>query len=436
MIALHAGDCLKVLHQYASNSFDSMVTDPPSGISFMGAKWDADHGGRDLWIWYMRRRFRAAFRVLKPGAHGLVWALPRTSHWTATALEDAGFEIRDVATHLFGQGFPKSLNVSKAIDKSAGAEREVIGTRVLTGNAALSTKEKGGTYGVGVGTAPAKEVPITAPATESAREWDGWGTALKPASEHWILVRKPLAEDTVAANVLAHRTGAINIDGSRIFTDWSERPDSWKASGHSAKPDADKIAAPPGTGINCHPQGRWPANVLLTHSDGCDVSTVMVTHEHPQAPSVGPVRSGRCAPDCPIRLLDLQAGPTGAHGRGDQVYEEKRNVYSPGLGARGAVERDTGTASRFFYCGKATKKDRGEGNDHPTVKPTELMRYWLRLITPPHGTVLDPFSGSGSTVRACALEGFSCVGIDLAEKNIEITRRRLGELVPLFARTA
>ena len=173
------------------------------------------------------------------------------------AIETAGFEVRDVVTHLFGTGFPKSLSVSKAIDRAAGAEREVVGTRKLGGNAAQSTKEKGGTYASNtnsVGVAPI-DVPVTAPATDAAKQWDGWGTALKPAAEFWWMGRKPLA-GTVASNVQEHGTGALNIDACRISADFSERSEAWKRSGHSAKPDAAKIAAPAGNGIETHPGGK------------------------------------------------------------------------------------------------------------------------------------------------------------------------------------
>lgn len=210
------GDCLEQLKTLADNSVDSLVTDPPAGIAFMGKEWDKDKGGRKEWVSWMTGVMSEALRVMKPGAHGLVWALPRTSHWTATALEDAGFEVRDVITHLFGSGFPKSLDVSKAIDKAAGAEREVVGEnpnhRGESQTRNMYTKALG------------QDGSVTAPATDDVKKWQGWGTALKPASEHWILVRKPCSEKTVAANVIKWGTGALNIDASRILSA-DKRPD-------------------------------------------------------------------------------------------------------------------------------------------------------------------------------------------------------------------
>jgi hypothetical protein len=227
-IELLHGDCLEVLKQGPDNSVDSVVTDPPAGISFMGKDWDSDKGGSKEWIAWLTEVSKEMLRVLKPGGHGLVWAIPRTSHWTATALEDAGFEIRDVVTHLFGTGFPKSLDISKAIDKAAGAEREIVGLSYYSGAGELQTRKATlPMVNKSVADLTYKPLtmqktglPITAPATPEAKQWSRLRHgALKPASEHWILVRKPLSEKTVAANVLMWGTGGINIDGCRIGTD-------------------------------------------------------------------------------------------------------------------------------------------------------------------------------------------------------------------------
>lgn len=214
------GDALAVLKGLPENSVDAIVTDPPAAVSFMGREWDSDKGGRTQWVGWLSQVMREALRCLKPGGHALVWALPRTSHWTALALEDAGFEIRDCVYHLFGSGFPKSLDISKAIDKMADAEREVIGhvdgrgsydgsirtpREKFTGNV-WNNGEAGGTT----------LAPITAPATPEAQQWQGYGTALKPAVECWWLCRKPLSESSIAANVLRWSTGAINIDACRV----------------------------------------------------------------------------------------------------------------------------------------------------------------------------------------------------------------------------
>jgi DNA modification methylase len=211
-VTLHHGDALDVLRGMADNSVDAVVTDPPSGIGFMGKTWDHDHGGREGWVKAFAAIFAECLRVVKPGGHAFVWALPRTSHWTACALEDAGWEVREKVYHLFGSGFPKSLDVGKAIDKAAGAEREVVGP---------PTRHTGQSYQwagtVRHPTHSESKASLTAPATDAARQWDGWGTALKPAAEEWILARKPLV-GTVAANVQQWGTGGLNIEACRVGT--------------------------------------------------------------------------------------------------------------------------------------------------------------------------------------------------------------------------
>ncbi|NUP13237.1 MAG: site-specific DNA-methyltransferase [Polyangiaceae bacterium] len=365
---------------------------------------------------------------------------------------------------------PKSLGVSKAIDKAAGATRPVVGTRTLTGNAALSTKEKGGTYGVDVGTAPAKEVPVTAPATDEARAWDGWGTALKPASEHWILVRKPL-ESTVAANALKHGTGGINIDGCRIGWDPTSLA---KDTARRAKPRTDirggSIHAGGGKpggfiGDAESPKGRWPSNFSLEHHHDCELvgmKKVRGSNLAGPAPKAGPawfdgagfehqagaarargqelapdgfetVENWKCVEGCPVRTLDEQSGERpGMSGGGKHRSDYDGGLFG-GIDSTTTARGDTGGASRFFYCGKATRAERGDDNDHPTVKPIELVRYLIRLVTPPGGTVLDIFMGSGTTGIAAVAEGVSFIGIDDQEKNVAIARSRLIADSPLFA---
>lgn len=358
---LFNGDCACVLTIVEANSIDACLCDPPYGLSFMGESWDHDVPGPDHW--------RAALRVLKPGAHLLAFGGTRTFHRLTCAIEEAGFEIRDCLQWLYGQGFPKSLN---------------------------------GTWG---------------------------GTALKPGWEPIVLARKPLI-GTVAANVAAHGTGGLNIDACRIATDWSERSEAWKRSGRSAKPEADKIAAPPGTGINCHPKGRWPANVLMTHDERCEL-----VGTNPGPNGLETAADWRCAEGCPVRMLDEQAGNRGAH----SIASGQSVVGGVGFGRRGKArgevpfQDDRGGPSRFFYCGKATSAERGDGNHHPTVKPIELLRYLLRLITPPGGTVLDQYMGSGSTGVAAVSEGFSFIGVDIDEKNVAIAERRIAAVSPLFA---
>ena len=257
MITLIQGDCLEELAKLAPESVDAVVTDPPAGISFMGHDWDGDKGGRDGWVGWLTRVMRECLRVLKPGGHSLVWALPRTSHWTATAVEDAGFEIRDVVTHLFGTGFPKSLDVGKAIDKQLGAEREVIGPNP-NGRPNMVRVEASVLQ-------PRVDAPLTAPATPEAKQWQGWGTALKPAGEHWILARKPLV-GTVAANVLQFGTGGINVEGCRTDTQprltGTVNPHAISGTGNAYGQDLrtdrqQRYDANP-------PSGRWPANVVLS----------------------------------------------------------------------------------------------------------------------------------------------------------------------------
>lgn len=224
------GDSCDVLRGLDPQTIDALITDPPAGISFMGKDWDKDKGGRDEWIAWMTGIMLQCMRVMKPGAHGLVWAMPRTSHWTATALENAGFEVRDVVTHLFGTGFPKSLNVSKSIDKASGVEIKTI-----------EIDRQGGGFKPSPFRTSAIECGKTlkhVPDSDFAKRWQGWGTALKPASEHWILVRKPCSEKTVAANVLKWGVGGINVDGCRV-----------EASDQAT--------------LTTAPTGRFPANLIL-----------------------------------------------------------------------------------------------------------------------------------------------------------------------------
>lgn len=396
---------MNALKTLSDDSVDSLVTDPPAGISFMGKEWDGDKGGRKEWIAWMSEVMRECLRVMKPGAHGLVWAIPRTSHWTATALEDAGFEVRDVVTHLFGQGFPKSLDISKAIDKAAGAEREVIAKCGSDG-----VKRKPRSMNPGGGKVQAVQ-SVTAPSTELAKKWQGWGTALKPASEHWILVRKPCSEKTVAANTLKHGTGGINIDGSRIETDWSTDPTrrGWQGrnlshdDGSAPFVDHNKELSQP------NPLGRFPANLVLSHSEHCT--------------------DDQCDIECAIKALDEQSGYL--HGSGNKNLRDggvDNGMFGNGIKRPprvfGICDRVGGGASRFFYCAKISKGERGEGNKHPTVKPQKLMRYLIKLVTPPGGTVLDPFAGSGSTGVAAVSEGFRFLGIEREKEYAAIAEKR------------
>ncbi len=421
MKLLYNGDCLQIIPTMQSNSVDSLVTDPPAGISFMGNAWDSDKGGRDGWIEWMTEVARECLRVLKPGAHGLVWAIPRTSHWTAFAFERAGFEVRDIVTHIFGSGFPKSLDISKAIDKLAGAEREVIGPGIYAGRGRVKAE--------GWGMGDSEKEMTTAPATPEARIWQGFGTALKPASEHWILVRKPLGEKTVAKNVLKHGTGGLNIDACRVGTEPPKPRNSPKkiirGGNFHAAAEAEKEM------FHYNPtKGRFPANLIVDESA--------------------------------VAELDRQSGVSPSNFRKNPSEGADNNAhFGNSKSQRGPILLDdTGGASRFFYCAKASKLDRNEGlegmpernanvgdqrpsgnmsqrihgkenrpdipraNHHPTVKSTKLMEYLITLVTPPGGIVLDPFMGSGSTGKAALRKGFGFIGIEKETEYFEIAERR------------
>ena len=347
---LHHGDCLAVLPTL--DPVEAVVTDPPYGLEFMGKAWD--HGVPGVPYW-------AAVRdALKPGGHLLAFGGTRTHHRLMVGIEDAGFEIRDVIMWVYGSGFPKSHDVGKGIDKDAGATREVIDRAKGAGSSATNS--------LGIF---APEYNATTPATDAATQWDGWGTALKPAWEPIIIARNPL-EGTNAQNVLAHGVGGLNIDGCRVEHDGSgiwgnhgQHPDRHRVHPGSDGTTLGKDWKRPGS--RRHDAGRWPANLI---HDGSDEVT---------------------------RLMP----------------------------------------ARFFYCAKADQADRNEGvtgrNTHPTVKPLALMRYLVRLVTPPGGTVCDPFMGSGSTGKAADLEGCHFIGIDadLASCKIAAQRRRAQRSLPL-----
>lgn len=369
-------DCLEYLRSLQDNTFDSIVTDPPYGLSFMGKKWDYDVPSVEIW--------RECLRVLKPGGHLLSFAGTRTQHRMAVNIEDAGFEIRDMIAWVYSSGFPKSLDVSKAIDKMAGAERKVIGVRSDgCGNTEASIHKS-----QGFATSRSAVFDISAPATDAAKQWYGWGTALKPALEPITIARKPLI-GTVAENVQTHGTGALNVDGCRVGREQKD-VSGWSQTGSAASENRAMSGANYARDAKPDADGRWPANLI---HDGS---------------------------------------------------EEVIGLF--------------GTSARFFYCAKASKKDRDEGleecqevsagvrtgrkdgsvginayagatsparNFHPTVKPTNLMRYLCRLITPPKGTILDPFMGSGSTGKAAKMEGFSFVGVEREKEYCEIAKKRI-----------
>ncbi len=381
-VSLYHGDCRDVLPTL--EPVDAILTDPPYGLGFMGKDWDHAVPGVEFW--------QAALAAAKPGAHMLAFGGSRTFHRLTCAIEDAGWEIRDCLMYVYGSGFPKSLDVSKALDKAAGAEREVVGKYVVpldsdAGNRgkvirSVTAESMLGIYAGRNGT------DITAPATDLARQWQGFGTSLKPAYEPILLCRKPL-DGTVAQNVTRYGTGALNIDASRVegekphretakvqANDWNGGG-AWKSSGF-------------GSGVSS--VGRWPANVL---HDGSDEVTALF----PQSEVSGSAKNGRPS----------KAKPTGMFG----------------AWAQGRLHNDSGSAARFFYAAKASASERGEGNDHPCVKPLALLRYLLTLIVPPGGVVLDPFMGSGSTLVAAQQLGIRAIGIEIDAHACDIARTRL-----------
>jgi site-specific DNA-methyltransferase (adenine-specific) len=414
---IHHGDCREVMATLDAESVDAIVSDPPYGLSFMGKGWDHGVPGVEFWT--------EALRVAKPGAHLLAFGGTRTYHRLACAIEDAGWEIRDCVMWVYGSGFPKSHDVSKAIDKAAGAERgrgpmKRGGERLVS---LVDGKRNGnGTWGDESGRDPYTSLP----ATDAARQWSGWGTALKPAWEPIIVARKPLC-GTVAENVLTHGTGAINVDGCRVHG--GVRP---LIESTASLPPKNALGGSL-NGSRCAGTtslGRWPANLIHDGSDEV------------------------------VRLFPERDG--GAFPATQNTASWKMSSKGSGLSPARAMG-DSGSAARFFYCAKASKADRDEGcegleaksrledvgnkwttvdyrdghersvmarNHHPTVKPTDLMRYLCRLVTPPGGGVLDPFTGSGSTGKAAVLEGFRFIGIEREAEYVEIARARIAAVEP------
>jgi len=406
------GDCIEVMKGYPDNYFDSVVTDPPYGISFMNKHWDYDVPSIEIW--------RECLRVLKPGGHLLSFGGTRTYHRMACAIEDAGFEIRDIIAWVYGSGFPKSLNIGKAVDKLQGNEREYIGIKQYAG-------PSGNNRNFGVGNEDEGENKRVD--TKGTSEWEGWGTALKPALEPITVARKHLSEKTVAENVLKWGTGGINIDGCRVeinpevddmlrIVQRKERvAENWK-EGSGFKNEKNHI-----TGVPTN--GRFPANVI---HDGSEE----VVREFPDTKS-GLMKEGQKRNSKPLFVSNK-----------DHIKET--------IG-------DSGSASRFFYCAKSSRSERNKGceemedkhfqmrpfakegcdqsilknrmnskvgkNNHPTVKPIALMQYLCRLITPPNGIVLDPFMGSGSTGIGAKREGFNFIGIEKEKEYCKIAEARI-----------
>jgi hypothetical protein len=392
------GDCREVLAGLDAESVDAIVTDPPYELGFMGKAWDASGVAFQVETW------QAVLRVLKPGGHLLAFGGTRTYHRMTCAIEDAGFEVRDCLQWIYGSGFPKSLDVSKAIDKAAGAERGVVGTVRKTPSAASENMHDGWRRPWADG--HPKTMNITAPATDEAKQWQGWHTALKPAHEPIVLARKPLI-GTVAQNVQQHGTGAINVDGCRVaLTQYDHEEYIPNRVGYKdgiehvqkGRSGAGFIGQPHDSQV-IKPNGRWPANIL--HDGSEDVLALF-----PQTTSGALNQASVTASN---RIYGQHSG-----------YPDP-NVYQP----------NTGSAARFFYCAKASRSERGDGNTHPTVKPLALMRYLVRLIAPPNGLVLDPFTGSGTTGIAAIREGMRFLGIEQSAEYAELAERRIREATTL-----
>ncbi len=416
------GDCREVLKTLPDNSVDSIVTDPPYELGFMGKAWDATGVAYDANLW------REAYRVLKPGGHILSFGGSRTYHRMACAIEDAGFEVRDQLMWVYGSGFPKSHNISKALNKAAGVQYE---TKPAEGVGFMKADGANG-YNPTI-----NRMFQVGQSSAAAKQWDGWGTALKPAHEPIVLARKPL-EGTVVDNVRKWGVGGLNIDGCRVeFVSEEDRQESVQKNQHadfgstmgSNQVYGDYSMLKP---QNYAPLGRFPANLM--HDGSQEVLELF-----PQSKSTGGANGGKL---------------------GARTYGKFSNQT---LGANAGGLGDEGSAARFFYCPKASKKDRDEGceelptqekpahmrtangegepsmtegfqptqrkNTHPTVKPTELMRYLVRLITPKGGLVLDPFNGSGSTGKASMLEGMRYIGIEMNPEYIKIAEARISNAI-------
>ena len=461
MIKLHNSDCITKMQEMINDGIqvDSVVTDPPYELGFMGKSWDSTG------IAFQPDTWKLAYQLLKPGGHLLAFSGSRTYHRMAVAIEDAGFEIRDQIMWLYGSGFPKSLNIGKALDKKLGNKRTSLGTKIKkAGDMRSGNYDKGGDYD-----------DIELEITKGDSEWEGWGTALKPAHEPVVMARKPLSEKSIVDNVLKHGTGGINIDASRIEGD-VKHPDSnpdFRDQGKKSKEaiGIDKLSFGQVTGAkrkktqrkprskegvwtednsgmkaagsefaDADPRGRFPANVMHDGSDAVQ--------------EIFPDTKG-CQPHKITSNIEKHEG------WGSITQKSGEMVGYEG----------EGSASRYFYCPKVSRNERNRGlesmeekihdtedctnlpsirtnsvntssgkqrtvnptkNNHPTVKPVELMKYLCRLVTPKGGTVLDPFMGSGSTGIAAKDEGFDFIGIEMEEEYFNIASSRIGSSSPLM----
>ena len=412
---IRIGNCIDLMSEMADNSIDAVVTDPPYELGFMGKSWDASGIAYNTEVW------RQCLRILKPGGHLLAFGGSRTYHRLACAIEDAGFDIRDQIMWVYGSGFPKSMNIGKAIDKAAGASREVVGVgksgknrNIL--NAANYPDTFGGDY------------EITEAATQEAKQWEGWGTALKPAHEPIVVARKPV-NGTIAQNVMTWGTGGINIDDCRVaFVSENDKIESTTKNQHEdfgTEPMTNNTTYGDYSMVkptNYNPPGRWPANFIHDGSDEV------------------------------LNLFPNSKGGAYPSKRGQAVATS----FASGQETEGGFRAmgDDGSAARFFYCAKPSTAERNAGldglqkkkadtrsdvaagmwkdknaahqNHHPTVKPITLMRYLIRMVVPPNGIVLDPFLGSGTTGVAAIQENINWLGFEMNPEYADIAHRRTG----------
>ena len=423
-IDLRQGDCLEVLKTIPDNSIDSVVTDPPYHLTsivkrfgkegsapaqfgkdgaysraskgFMGKEWDGGDIAFRTDVW------SECLRVLKPGGHLLAFSHSRTYHRMAVAIEDSGFDIRDQIMWIYGSGFPKSHNIGKSIQKLSG-DIKVVGKKTgmgTTGNSYVSSNEKyiGGDKGV-----YKKEYDDI----EINNDYEGWGTALKPAHEPIVMARKPLSEKSIAENVIKWGTGGINIDECRIPANWEdERPPSWFNSGKSKSGEPTyggnlKTLTDSTLGERLNDGGRFPANIILDEEAG----------------KILDEQSGISKSTGAVRKKDTDTNPTSI-----DFKHKEGELSNPYAG-------EIGGASRFFYCPKTSKKEKGDENNHPTVKPLKLMEYLIKLVTPKGGLVMDCFMGSGSTGVAARNLGFKFIGIEREQEYMDIAKQRITQPV-------
>jgi DNA modification methylase len=404
------GDCFEVLKNIPDNYFDSLISDPPAGISFMSKEFDHNKGGMLNWINWLSEIMAECLRVMKPGACGLVWSLPRTSHWTGMALELAGFRIIDIVHHANGMGFPKGQDISKQLDQLFGEERNVISKVRKT-----PSFDERWNYGNSNQT---YEQIITAPASPEAKQWDGWKTpALKPAVEGWWLVQKPISESSIARNILKHGVGGLNIEACRVGINKDVPTSPSKKSQWFG--GCNETGNEDGHNPNI---GRYPANLILSCGADC--------------------KGENHSPDCPVMVIGEQSG-IGVSSGGDGY---KQSIFAGGKKTGGQLGLgDVGTAARYFkqlpfdpetipsvyYQAKASPSDRSNSgeikNTHPTVKSRHLMKYLITLITPENGIVLDPFCGSGTTALACKELGRNYICIEKEKEYFDIACDRINQ---------